>query len=145
MHVSLLACAADGQENNINDCIARIISEFGLTPEEQEQAITSGKQTVISNRIHWARTYLDKAGALVRTRRSHFRITDRGLSMLKEYPTRIDSKVLRQFPKFVAFAKPQPVANADSDPTTVPPADLGTPSTATPDESIDAAYADPDE
>jgi restriction system protein len=74
----LLAYGADGTEKNIRECVAALIEEFHLTPAEREQMLPSGKQTVASNRIHWARTYLDKAGALVRTRRSHFRITERG-------------------------------------------------------------------
>ena len=51
----------------------------------------------MENRVHWARTYLDRAGAIKKTRRSHFIITDRGQELLQKYPKRIDLSVLNQF------------------------------------------------
>src|ERR1019366_8346184 len=35
--------------------------EFGLTPEEREQLLPSGKQRVLHNRAHWAKFYMMKA------------------------------------------------------------------------------------
>lgn len=43
---------------------AEIASRFGLSNEEREQLLPSGKQRVLHNRIHWAKTYLTKAGLL---------------------------------------------------------------------------------
>jgi restriction system protein len=107
----LLAFGADGQEKNISAAIDALADEFHLTPEDRQLLVPSGKQTLLSNRVHWARTYLDKSGALKRTRRSHFVVTDRGQQLLKQYPDRIDSRILRQFPEFVAFQNPE--AKAD--------------------------------
>jgi restriction system protein len=59
----LLAFGADGQEKNINAAIDALAVEFQLTPEDRELLLPSGKQTIFANRVHWARTYLDKAGA----------------------------------------------------------------------------------
>ena len=103
----LLTFGSDGTEKNINDAINAISDQFKLTEEERHQLLPSGKQTLISNRVHWARTYLDKAGAIKRTRRSHFIITDRGRELLSQNPERIDVKVLKQFPEFVAFQAPK--------------------------------------
>jgi restriction system protein len=33
-----------------------------LSEEDRNALLPSGKQTILSNRVHWARTYLDKAG-----------------------------------------------------------------------------------
>ncbi len=63
----LLEYGADGSEKNIRDAIAFLSDKFQLTPEERSQTIPSGKETLVSNRIHWVRTYLNKAGALERT------------------------------------------------------------------------------
>jgi restriction system protein len=103
----LLAFGADGQEKNINAAIDALADEFRLTPEDRQLLVPSGKQTLLSNRVHWARTYLDKAGALKRTRRSHFIVTDRGKELLRQNPDRIDTRVLRQFPEFQAFQTPR--------------------------------------
>jgi len=104
----LLAFAFDGTEKNINDAIVGIANQLNLSEEDRHQLLPSGKQAVFANRVHWARTYLDKAGAIRRTRRSHFIITDRGKELLATNPDRIDVKVLKRFPEFVAFQTPKP-------------------------------------
>ena len=103
----LLAYGADGLEKNINTAIDALADQFHLTSEDRELLLPSGKQTVLANRVHWARTYLDKTGALKRTRRSHFVVTDRGRELLKQHPDRIGVRALRQFPEFVAFQTPR--------------------------------------
>ena len=105
----LLAFGLDGSEKNINDAIKSIADQLKLTEEERNQLLPSGKQPIFSNRLHWARTYLDKAGAIKRTRRSHFEITDRGKQLLADNPTRVDAKVLKQFPEFIAFQSPKAI------------------------------------
>jgi restriction system protein len=99
----LLSYGQDGAEKNIGEAIKALADEFHLTEQERSQLIPTGKQTLLANRIHWARTYLAKAEALKRTRRSHFVITDRGRELLQKHPERIDNSVLNQFPEFVAF------------------------------------------
>jgi restriction system protein len=139
----LLAYAEDGQEKNIGQAARALADEFHLTEEDRNTMLPSGKQPVFSNRVHWARTFLDKAQALRRTRRSHFVITDRGKKLLQENRERIDIKILSQFPEFVAFRQR---SNRDSDDSS----DGGFPSsspatteqsTATPDEVISEAEA----
>jgi restriction system protein len=103
----LLEFASDGVEKNINDAIDGIAKQLNLSDEERHQLLPSGKQAIFANRVHWARTYLDKAGAIKRTRRSHFILTDRGKALLAANPNRIDVKVLKQFPEFVAFQTPK--------------------------------------
>jgi restriction system protein len=72
----LLAFGADGQEKNIREAINAIADKLHLTAEDRQLLVPSGKQPLLDNRVHWARTYLDKTGALKRTRRSHFVVTD---------------------------------------------------------------------
>lgn len=91
---------------------------------------------MFANRVNWACTYLAKAGALERTRRAHFRITDRGLKLLQDYPDKIDTKVLRQFPEFIAFHSPKTnskVAEAEA---------IAHARAPTPDEAIGEALAE---
>jgi restriction system protein len=103
----LLAYAADGAEKNIRQAITNVGQELKLSNEEANQLLPSGQKTILSDRVHWARTYLDKAGAIRRTRRAHFEITNRGKQLLAKYPDRIDNGVLRQFPEFIAFITPK--------------------------------------
>lgn len=133
----LLAFGQDGKEKNIGEAIKALGEEFHLTDEEFTQLLPSGKQTLFSNRVHWARTYLDKAMAIKRTRRSHFIITDRGRQLLTTNAKRIDVSVLNQFPEFVEFRTKK------NDEATHPAStkDISTPSigSATPEEAIQAA------
>jgi restriction system protein len=136
----LLAFGADGNEKNIRDAIEIISQQAGLTDEERNRIVPSGGQTVVSNRIHWARTYLDKAGALVRTRRAHFRVTDRGLSLLEKYPNGIDAKILHQFPEFVAFKAPETEGEGAGQETAADTSSIE--HSATPDERVTSAISE---
>ena len=137
----LLAFGADGSEKDIKDAIAGLAGQFHLTEEELGQLQPSGKVTVFSNRVHWARTYLDKAGAIKKTRRSHFVITERGQQLLAQHLDRIDTSVLRQFPEFVEFQAPKQLGAEKPDKSI----ELETSKTkATPEEAIQQAEgADP--
>lgn len=136
----LLAFGSDGHEKNINDAIEALADKFNLSPEEREELLPSGKQRILANRTHWARTYLDKAGAVQKTRRSHFVVTERGMDLLRQHHDRIDAKDLRQFPEFIEFQAPK-IENGDDLTPVVerqPPEDF---STTTPEESIQLAEA----
>jgi restriction system protein len=136
----LLEYAADGTEKKIGDAIAALSDKFHLSEDERAQMLPSGKQTIAANRVHWARTYLHKAGALENTRRSHFRITDRGRQLLLKNPEKVDVKVLREFPEFVEF---QSAATDMTSASTEGPkhADVFQPS-STPDERITSAVGE---
>jgi restriction system protein len=130
----LLRFLKDKKEYNIGEVVDALAEEFGLSAEERQQLLGSGQQTVIRNRAGWARTYLKKAGLIASTRRGFFRITERGQSVLGSKPGRIDVKFLEQFPEFVAFRE---LRHERPDETQAP---VATPSDATPEEALDAAY-----
>jgi restriction system protein len=133
----LLVYASDGQEKKIVDAIDALADEFRLTDEDRQVILPSGKQTILANRVHWARTYLDKAGALRRTRRSHFMITDRGRSLLATHPHRIETRLLRQFPEFLEFQAPR--HQRDGEPVSHATEPLAMLSASTPEETIQGA------
>lgn len=99
----LLRCFSDGQEHSVQDVLDILSREFSLTGDELKALLPSGKQTVFYNRVGWARTYLAKAGLLEMSRRSYYRITERGKDVLKSNPPRIDMKFLEQFPEYLEF------------------------------------------
>ncbi len=90
-------------EVRIGDAVDRLAEQLNLTSEERFQLLPSGKQTLFGNRVHWAKTYLTKAGLLESTRRGHFKITERGQQVIASHPTRIDNEFLNQFAEFRTF------------------------------------------
>jgi restriction system protein len=90
-------------EIRIGDVVERLAEKLGLTPAERAEILPSGKQTIFSNRVHWAKTYLSKAGLIESTRRGHFKITPRGKQVIEAKPARIDNNFLSQFDEFQKF------------------------------------------
>lgn len=83
---------------------ARILAEqLQLTDQERTALLPSGGTFVFASRVSWACTYLKKAGLLVAPRRGFFRITNRGLEVLKANPKKIDTEFLGQFEEFRDF------------------------------------------
>lgn len=101
----VLRRAADG-EVSIQEVVEQLANEFTLTADERAELLPSGKQTTFSNRTHWAKSYLGKAGLIELTRRSHFMITEKGRSVLASPPPRIDIPYLMRFQDFEAFRFP---------------------------------------
>src|SRR5208283_5258909 len=99
----LLRFLSDEKEHKLEEAITALSEEFGLTPDERQRMLPSGQQTVIRNRIGWARTYLAKAGLIDSVRRGFFRLSEKGKTILASKPERIDIHFLEQFPDFVAF------------------------------------------
>lgn len=60
----LLKFASDQKIHTLPEAVERIAVLFNLTEEEKQQLLPSGTQTVIFNRVGWARTYLKKSAYL---------------------------------------------------------------------------------
>src|SRR3989344_3331241 len=101
----LLKLTEDKKEHSIREAIDSISDLFKLSEEQTKEVLPSGRSYIIDNRVGWARTYLKKAGLLEDTRRSYFRITDKGAEVLAESPTEINIKFLQQFSEFNEFRK----------------------------------------
>ena len=95
--------ASSDVEIRFGDAVSKLAQQLELTPEERAELLPSGKQTVFNNRVHWAKTYLGKAGLLENTRRGHFKITPRGKQVVSSKPARINVNFLNQFEEFRQF------------------------------------------
>ena len=94
----------DGKEYRLQDLYVLLAKHFNLTDEEIAEKLPSGKQTLLVNRIGWARTYLNKAGLIKVVRRAVFKITEEGLKVMKDPElTRIDRKFLTKYKSFNEF------------------------------------------
>lgn len=87
----------------ISACLPILVKQFSLTPEEAEALLPSGKQSVLSNRAHWARQYLSQAGLVSSVRRGDYVVTSDGTALLASGPQHLTNETLRQFPKFRDF------------------------------------------
>lgn len=102
----LLNITDDGKEHTMPEVIETLAQQFGSSEADRDELLPSGTQRKFDNRISWARTYIQKALLLTKTERSKFRITERGLKVLRDSPPAIGIKYLKQFPEFLAFQTP---------------------------------------
>jgi restriction system protein len=127
----LLRHFSDGKEHATQDTVGALAAEMGLSEEERSQVLPSGKQSVFTNRIAWAKSHFKSAGLLESTRAGVYRITDRGREALAQNPQHIDLKFLDQFPGHREFR----TGKKKAAPTQLPPGGA-----MTPQEHIDFGY-----
>ncbi len=99
----LLKFVGDQKEHSLRQVIDALADQFHLTIEERRELLPSGHQAVFNNRVGWARTYIKKAGLLRSPQRGYLCITNRGLDVLKQNPSKIDLELLGQFEEFIEF------------------------------------------
>ncbi len=102
----LLKVASDGSEHKLITIIEILAQQFALSENGRKELLPSGKQQRFDNRVHWARFHLIKALLLKSTGRSRIQITERGMDVLKGNPLPINVKLLKQFPEYREFIKP---------------------------------------
>ena len=95
--------ASSKGEVRIGQVVDELANQLELSPEDRSELLPSGKQTVFSNRVHWAKSYLSKGEFVEIPRRGYFRITPRGQTVLQSSPKKIDNKFLMQFEEFRQF------------------------------------------
>lgn len=130
----LLTLAGDGREHTSAEAGDLLARQFGLNQTDLKELLPSGKQSKYTNRIGWAATYLRKTKLLEGTGRGRFRITERGLTVLRENLPRVDLKYLERFPELATFR---------GDPIQDQPADgveLAQETNQTPREVLEASY-----
>ncbi len=130
----VLECARN-EPRKISDVVEDISHRLELTEEERQQMLPSGKQTTITNRVHWARSYLKQAGLVRNIRRGWYELTDRGRSILNDSSISLSAKYLEKFDEFQDFRSRG--KEKDEEPTVQ--LDSETP-TNTPDENLQAAH-----
>ena len=99
----LLRFIGDQQAHSLREAVNTLSDQFNLTVQERRALLPNGQQPIFYNRVVWAQTFMHKAGLLAPTSQRHFRITRRGLEVLKRNPAKIDVKFLDQFPEFREF------------------------------------------
>ena len=88
---------------SLSECTNMISDIFRLTREERRELLPSQKQTIIKNRVGWAKFYLNKAGLLNVVSRGKYVISQNGLNLLNSNPLSISTEDLKRIPEFRDF------------------------------------------
>jgi len=127
----LLEILADGKDYPLRAVTTALADRFGLTDEERKEQLPSGQQSVIANRVAWAKTYLKKAGLVVQPSRGVVRLSDEGRAVLAKKPAKIDNEFLRHYQSFTDFMDRT---------STEPDGGDVAPDSATPEEALEDSY-----
>lgn len=129
----LLNFSSDQKEHSLYDAINSLAIQFGLTDDERQELLPSGKQTRFDNRVAWAKSYFKQAGLVENTRRGYFKISQRGLDLLATNPKKINKKTLEQYPEFLEFQNVRKEVNEIQ-------RSVDEPEKQTPEEQLENAY-----
>lgn len=131
----MLTFLSDGQEHTTKETLNHLASVFNLTDEQCQEMLPSRNQTVFYNRVTWAKAHLKMAALVENLKRGSFRITPNGLQILKQKPSVINLKFLRQIPEYIETAEGW--RNNSSDPGTV---EIEAAEEKTPEEILETGY-----
>lgn len=132
---------ADNEPKHRTQLSDMMADHFGLSAEEREHLLPSGKATIIKSRTGWALTYLKQAAIVASPKRGWYTLTQRGKDVLASNPKHVDSAYLQKFPEFLEF---RARSRTDSDESTktapaAPKAPVATPG-LDPEEALEDAY-----
>lgn len=95
--------ASSGEPRSIKQLMPVMAQRLGLSEEDLAERLPSGRQGLFHNRLHWAKTYMARAGLLDSPSRGLAQITERGRAVLRDNLGRIDGTTLAQFPEFAEW------------------------------------------
>jgi len=131
----LLKQIRNRKEYKLDTIVDLMAKEFKITDEERKELLPSGQTFVFGSRVGWARTYMKKARLVDTPKRGYMKITDRGLNVLKQNPTKINITYLKQFPEFLEW---QNIKKEDSSDVEIIQSESI--NTQTPEELLDISY-----
>ncbi|HVB85775.1 MAG TPA: restriction endonuclease [Candidatus Dormibacteraeota bacterium] len=129
--------AEKGGDVSAGEAYDALAERLGLSSDDLREVLPSGSQGTFENRVAWASTYLRKAGLLESSRRGFYRISPRGGELLSNKPTRIDVKLLNNYPEFVEFRQRKGTRSLGKEAT---PSTLPDKGASTPSEALENAY-----
>ena len=95
----------DKKEYSIDELRNFLTKYFKLTEDDKSEKVPSGTQTKFNNRIYWTKSYFTKANLIESTKRSHFKITKKGVEFFNKFENnkKITIKDLENIPEFHSF------------------------------------------
>lgn len=111
-----LKAISDGEVHDVKEIKDKVKRSLGLSDDELTKRLPSGKQTIIDNRIGWAKTYLKKASLVDTPSRAHYILTDSGKQALQDADS-IDNDYLTRFESFRNFTNSEEVVKSETENT----------------------------
>lgn len=135
----LLEALDDGQEQPVRTLRNSLATQFGLSEQELEERLPSGRDRTYRNRVGWALTHLKGAALVESPRRGVYRITDRGQAVLTQTTAlqRVDLRTLGAFDEYRQFRSHDEGDESSAGVTTIPTSAEA--STETPTERMESA------
>jgi len=131
----LLNLLKDEKEHSLREVSDKLADVFNLSDDELKALLPSGQQAIFMNRVGWARTYLKKASLIESIKRSFFKISKRGIDVLKQNPSAVNVKFLEQYPEFVEFKE-----SSKKEKNTLSNSEIEITNQQTPEESLEYGY-----
>ena len=128
----LLTVASDGNAHSISEAREIIKREMSISDLDALELLPSGRQSKFDNRVAWAKSYFVQAKILDTPKRGWFAITQRGKDLLQKGYSRIDVKILNQYPEFLEFHSVKQDSATIEEPVII--------QTETPEEILQKAY-----
>ncbi len=94
----------DGEPHSSKEMLEYCADYYKLSAEECGKKLQSG-QTILYNRVGWARAYLSKAGLIEKVNRGIYAVTREGKKALENGSGRITLEDLTKYPAFNDFTK----------------------------------------
>jgi len=132
-----LQLLGDGKEYSNSHAEEALSKTFNLSDAERKQMLPSARGLLFYNRIAWALFHLKKALLIERVSRGAYKITQRGLDVLKEKPQRVDLPYLMRYPEFQEFRAKKSTDNGGKKEVIEEQEEH---STETPEEILDGTY-----
>ena len=79
----ILKLLEDGKELSTQEFVEPMAVEFKISSEEKEEIYEKGKHNKFANRVFWALSYLNMTGLVVKPKRGIYKISRKGLELLK--------------------------------------------------------------
>lgn len=103
----VLELLKDGKPVKLSDMVVVMSDKYNLTEEERNEWLPSKVQKTMYNRVAWAKQYLKNAELIDSPEKGAFVITQKGLSVLKDNPVKIDLRFLKNLDQNTSIEKEQ--------------------------------------
>ena len=91
----LLELLKDGKPVKLSEMVEIMSDKYNLTEEERNEWLPSKIQKTMYNRVAWAKQYLKNSELIESPEKGSFKITQKGIAVLKEKPQKIDLRFLK--------------------------------------------------
>ena len=113
LYPSVLKSLSDRQIHTTREITDFVALDMNVDAKERQNELLSSGMPVFSNRVHWACTYLKKAGLLESAGRGRLQLTKEGYRIFTNPPASLDNQFLSRYPSFQAF-RSRPIETADN-------------------------------